>query len=906
MKTFLGIDFGTTQTLVTMIKEGSNYEPEIVEISGKKAVDTALRLDADDNVVFFGADALDRIHEAPDDTFYNFKVAIGSGKVFRSSSKDYRAETLALIFLKTLREKIEKKYFNVANLEELEDLYCTIGCPAAWNEIQRRKIIDLAKKAGFPNVSCCDEPFGVIYYYHFRGDLSLKKPQNILVYDFGGGTTDVAIEEISPLADGSPCKTPRVLAASGMSNLGGREFDEKLREYFIQEMHTDATTLGGKDLKTLERYSKAIKETLSIAVDDGTDSVEKTIPMLSSKRSSHKLSLSKQNFEQVCGSLIEQLEEPVYDALSIAMLEANQIDDVIVAGGSSRLYYVKSRIKALFPKTNIVVSANPVEVIAKGLALYSRAFVCEAKAEPVQQENSRQEKVESADKKIEPQREPVKPKQEKPASGRKWLPLLAVAAVIIIAILGIGYFYLSQSNRALDKIKVKELISTFLVGKTILLDQNGSEQSINMAEGEISNLTIQEPQNPSLSGSNTQTLQCQFILNKNIAKLLIEAKITYSFDTTNDWSIQDMYVLSSKVQSVELAGDWIGRYIAGQGATGLILQISEISKDGVIKAVFNFEAIPENPSIPSGSYGMVGKINFEDLTVTLEGKEWLRQPTGYLMLNLIGYLDIEKSAFLNIIRYEYPFVLYKTQQVSEDNTTRTNIGDAKKWYSKVAEQGHPTVQYNLGMMYATGSGVSRDYNQAVEWFRKAAEQGSANAQYSLGYMYEAGNGVVRNSQEAYFWFYLARLNGDKYAQTELNKLEITLSRSAINNIQYRADQTYEQQTTKDAETLYKLGQKYENGDGVTKDYHQAREYYRKAADSGHAEAQRSLGLMYMNSKGVTRDNEEAYFYLYLAHLNGAPYAQKHIANFAYLLPQAKIEIVQQRATQAYEQQKRNK
>ncbi|MDR3230890.1 MAG: Hsp70 family protein, partial [Synergistaceae bacterium] len=223
MKIFLGIDFGTTQTVVTMIKEGSTYEPEVVEIDGKKTVDTVLCIDAEDNVVFFGSDALDRIHDAPEDTFYNFKVTIGSGKIFRSSHKDYRPETLALLFLKHLRQKIEKNYFNVADLAEQEDLHCTIGCPAAWNERQRQAVINLAQKAGFPNVSCCDEPLSVIYYYHSRGEISLTKPQNILVYDFGGGTTDVALEEISPDANGCPCKNPRVLAVSGMSNLGGRD-----------------------------------------------------------------------------------------------------------------------------------------------------------------------------------------------------------------------------------------------------------------------------------------------------------------------------------------------------------------------------------------------------------------------------------------------------------------------------------------------------------------------------------------------------------------------------------------------------------------------------------------------------------------------------------------------------------
>ena len=447
MKTFLGIDFGTTQTTVTMIKEGSkSFDPNVVEIDGKRAVDTALRLDGEDNVLLFGRDALDRIHENPDDTFYNFKPYIGSAKIYNSSCKAYTPEDLAQIFLKHLRQKLEKKYFNVADLSKLTDLYCTIGCPASWNEKHRRDLANLAEKSGFPNVTCCDEPFGVIYYYHFRGELHVDKPQNILVYDFGGGTTDIAIEEISSYS--GSLGEPRILATTGTPDLGGKNFDGRLKDHFIEKMGKGL--LGNKDDRTLENYSKQLKEKLSMAIDNGGSTAEKTIPMLYSVRGSYKLEISKSEFQRLCDPFIELFEVPVHDALNIAGFGADKVDHVILAGGSSRLYYVKDKINALFTKSNILVSPNPIEVIAKGLALYGRAQFVPAGTFQKNQEGSagpvRQEVLAGGGESLNRQAKKDQTGNDNPSAeagryvrskNKKWLyaGVIAVAVVCLIFLL---------------------------------------------------------------------------------------------------------------------------------------------------------------------------------------------------------------------------------------------------------------------------------------------------------------------------------------------------------------------------------------------------------------------------------------------------------------------------------------
>jgi TPR repeat protein len=123
---------------------------------------------------------------------------------------------------------------------------------------------------------------------------------------------------------------------------------------------------------------------------------------------------------------------------------------------------------------------------------------------------------------------------------------------------------------------------------------------------------------------------------------------------------------------------------------------------------------------------------------------------------------------------------------------------------KKAEQGNAEAQYNLGLNYFHGHGVSRDHEEAVKWYRKAAEQGHARAQDNLGSCYAKGEGVLRDHKEAAKWFRTAAEQGDADAQ---------------NN----------------------LGGCYAEGKGVPQDFEEAVKWYRKAAEQGHARAQYNLG-----------------------------------------------------------------
>ena|GEM_PF-6739670 len=346
-----------------------------------KAVATALQLDITGNITYFGAKALAKSEEAPERTFQNFKVFTGDdGQEYQAitGQDKYTPDDLASLYLSHIRKQLEEHYFNGAKLSTMAELSCVIGCPSDWSEVRKETLKRIAESAGFPKVRLCDEPIGVIYYHHFFGSLKFSKSQNILVYDFGGGTTDVAIARIE-ITDSGEIK-PKVLAVGGLPNLGGSNFDEAISAHYKSVNNYDLSGLPMKDQLhdqwMIGLESRNAKEELS-----GKESVERTINRLkvTGGAKPQKLSLSREEFMSVCAPLIERFDEPVYDTLTSAGLSAEDIDAVILAGGSSAMPFVKEKMSGIFPATKILLSTS-AEIVAQGLAVYGRAELLGMKA----------------------------------------------------------------------------------------------------------------------------------------------------------------------------------------------------------------------------------------------------------------------------------------------------------------------------------------------------------------------------------------------------------------------------------------------------------------------------------------------------------------------------------------------
>ena len=168
-----------------------------------------------------------------------------------------------------------------------------------------------------------------------------------------------------------------------------------------------------------------------------------------------------------------------------------------------------------------------------------------------------------------------------------------------------------------------------------------------------------------------------------------------------------------------------------------------------------------------------------------------------------------------------------------------DYAEAVSWYRKSAEQGHASAQYNLGFCYVVGRGVAQDYQEAVSWFRKSAEQGFARAQYNLGLCYYDGYGVTQDYAEAVSWYRKSAEQGHTNAQCN-------------------------------------LGVCYEFGRGVAQDYKEAVSWYRKSAEQGHARAQCNLGVCYEFGRGVAQDYKEAVSWYRKSAEQGDEYAQKYL------------------------------
>ena len=255
-----------------------------------------------------------------------------------------------------------------------------------------------------------------------------------------------------------------------------------------------------------------------------------------------------------------------------------------------------------------------------------------------------------------------------------------------------------------------------------------------------------------------------------------------------------------------------------------------------------------------------------------------QQQTEKLILS-----EIFESALKNYHAGKYPEAFLLFQKVAEhgDASAQFNLGmmyvkgngitldmnQAVYWWQKAAEQGFANAQYNLGIMYADGYGVAQDAKHAMYWYQKSAKQGYAAAQASFGMMYAQGKVVTRDVQQARYWWQKAAEQGNADAQSNLGVLYE--SGDGVSRDVRQAVHWYKKAAEQgDAHAQYNLGVIYENGADVAPDVKQAVFWYRKSADQGYIDAQYNLGLLYAKGKEISRDEKQAAYWLKKAAAQG--------------------------------------
>lgn len=292
---------------------------------------------------------------------YESKERSDGGVEVKMGDKWYTPiEISAMILQKVKADAKEKIGEDIKNV--------VITCPANFDDSQRKATIAAGEIAGFNVLRVINEPTAAALAYGF----GKKEAQKILVYDFGGGTFDVTILDVSP-------EIVEVLATGGETHLGGNDFDQRIINWLLEEFKKDQGLDLSKDTLALQRLKEAAekaKTELSSALETNIN-----LPFISSDANGPKhleYKITRAQFEGMTKDLIERSIERVKKTIEEIKIDKNEIKEIVLVGGTTLIPAIRTAVKDFFGKEPNK-SINPEEVVAVGAAI--QAEILTAKEE---------------------------------------------------------------------------------------------------------------------------------------------------------------------------------------------------------------------------------------------------------------------------------------------------------------------------------------------------------------------------------------------------------------------------------------------------------------------------------------------------------------------------------------------
>ena len=343
----IGIDLGTTNSCVSVMENG-----EAKVIANPEGSRTTPSVVAFKNGEIIVGEAAKRQAITNPDTVASIKRHMGTNYKVHVNGKDYTPEEISAMILQNLKATAE------AYLGEKVDK-AVITVPAYFNDAQRQATKDAGKIAGLDVQRIINEPTAAALAF---GIDKIDKEQKVLVYDLGGGTFDVSILD---LADG----TFEVLATAGNNHLGGDDFDNKIMDWMVAEFKKDQ----GIDLSNDKMAMQRVKDAAEKAKKDlsGMMQTQISLPFISAGANGPvhlEMTLTRAKFDELTSDLVAATEGPVRQALSDAGVTPNDIDEVLLVGGSTRIIAVQESVKRLLGKEPNK-SVNPDEVVSMGASI---------------------------------------------------------------------------------------------------------------------------------------------------------------------------------------------------------------------------------------------------------------------------------------------------------------------------------------------------------------------------------------------------------------------------------------------------------------------------------------------------------------------------------------------------------
>lgn len=351
MGAIIGIDLGTSTTEAAVFKNGKSHL--IPNPEGDIITPSVVGLDEEECFII-GKKAEEQFLIYPERTVIEVKRKIGSGEKVRLGEDKYTPAEISAELISYVKHYAEE-YLN----DEVDRAVITV--PAYFTNQQRNETIEAGQLAGLKVERIINEPTAAALCY---GIEHMEEESHILVYDFGGGTFDVTLLE---MFDG----VLEVKASSGDNHLGGKDFDEKLIEYLLEKCRIKS----GVDLKNdiyamVKLKEEAVKCKVALS---SQPSYEVLIPMAGQKDGvpvSIRETITVEEFETMIAGLVERTKRAVGVVLEDAGITKEQVDTILLVGGSTRVPYVKRYVAELFGKEPAQI-LDPELAVALGAGIQS-------------------------------------------------------------------------------------------------------------------------------------------------------------------------------------------------------------------------------------------------------------------------------------------------------------------------------------------------------------------------------------------------------------------------------------------------------------------------------------------------------------------------------------------------------
>ncbi|WP_342570695.1 molecular chaperone DnaK [Paenibacillus sp. FSL R5-0749] len=358
MSKVIGIDLGTTNSCVAVMEGGEAVV--IPNPEGARTTPSVVGFKKDGERVV-GETAKRQAITNPDRTIMSIKRHMGTSHKETIDGKDYSAQEISAIILQKLKSDAEAYLGQTVT-------QAVITVPAYFNDSQRQATKDAGKIAGLEVLRIVNEPTAAALAY----GMEKSEDQTILVYDLGGGTFDVSILE---LGDGFF----EVKATSGDNQLGGDDFDQVIIDYLVSEFKKDQGIDLSKDKAAVQRLKDAAEKAKKELSGVLTTTISLPFITVADGVPQHlELNLSRAKFEEISAGLVERTLEPTRRALNDAGMTANDIDKIVLVGGSTRIPAVQEAIKKLTGKEPHK-GVNPDEVVALGAAVQAGVLTGDVK-----------------------------------------------------------------------------------------------------------------------------------------------------------------------------------------------------------------------------------------------------------------------------------------------------------------------------------------------------------------------------------------------------------------------------------------------------------------------------------------------------------------------------------------------